>query len=207
MRKGDKILIGILIILVMGCVQESPLTEEEGKKIAKKFIENSPTYEFDGFNLEHKETLYPEIAGCGACWTFVFEFKSRYAGYGDRTGKMVAQVITPHEAHITVEEGEVTSALLDGKWDMLEQELVETNENRYSCNEDSDCVPEQCCHPTSCINEEFAPSCEGMFCTEECKLGTMDCGCGDCACVNGKCAVNWTREEEWCKKSSEKEGI
>lgn len=65
--------------------------------------------------------------------------------------------------------------------------IVEDNK-KYFCEKNSDCVPEQCCHPTSCINREFAPNCEGIFCTMVCK-GPIDCGAGKCSCVNNKCIV------------------
>jgi hypothetical protein len=100
--------------------------EENSQKLAKKFIlEESETYKYDGSDLELKETLYPDIVDCPNCYTFVYEFISSHGGYGDRTGKMVTQVITPHEAHITVENGEITSAVLDLQWDMIHQEMLE----------------------------------------------------------------------------------
>jgi len=55
-----------------------------------------------------------------------------------------------------------------------------------------DCVPAQCCHPTSCIDKKFAPDCTGVPCTLECSPGTMDCGAGYCARINGVCQVVWT---------------
>jgi hypothetical protein len=103
------------------------VTEEESKEIAKNFIENSETYKFDGFELKHKETI---IARCPYCWLFKFEFKSKHAGYGDRTGKILVQVITPHTASIVVQEGKVSSAILDGKWDMIKQEFLEIREEK-----------------------------------------------------------------------------
>lgn len=102
------------------------VTEEESKEIAEEFLKKSPTYKFDGFDLEHKETLYPEIADSPFTWTFLFEFKSRYSGYGDRSGESLLTVVTPHEAHITVENGEVTRAVLDLKWDMIDQKMLES---------------------------------------------------------------------------------
>jgi len=54
------------------------------------------------------------------------------------------------------------------------------------CSTDADCVPAQCCHATDCVSEVEAPNCAGMFCTEECRGGTIDCG-GGCSCVDGKC--------------------
>jgi len=54
------------------------------------------------------------------------------------------------------------------------------------CNIDTDCAPAQCCHPTSCVPVSQAPDCEGTFCTQECRPGTIDCG-GRCFCEENKC--------------------
>ena len=56
------------------------------------------------------------------------------------------------------------------------------------CLTDEECVPEQCCHPTACVNEKYKPSCEGVFCTQVCE-GPLDCGVGTCKCVSKKCQV------------------
>jgi hypothetical protein len=97
-------------------------TEEAARELAWQFVRNSPTYAFDGIEggLVLKETLYPEMEGS---LQFVFAFESRHAGYGERSGQMLAEVITPHEAIITVENGEVAAAVLDGLWDMLAQAM------------------------------------------------------------------------------------
>ena len=58
------------------------------------------------------------------CWEFNYEFRCRHAGYGDRAGKMLAQVITSHRALVVVQRGEVIYATLDDKWDMLNQRIV-----------------------------------------------------------------------------------
>jgi hypothetical protein len=100
------------------------LTEDGSRELAEEFVHNSPTFRFDGnqVTLELVETLYPDIENA---WQFVFHFESAHAGYGDRTGQMLAQVVTPHDAVITVEQGEVTNAVMDGKWDMIAQKLIE----------------------------------------------------------------------------------
>jgi len=54
----------------------------------------------------------------------VIEEESRHSGYGDRTGLALLQVITPHQAVITVEDGDVTEAIIDGKWDMIKQMML-----------------------------------------------------------------------------------
>ncbi|MFO7567033.1 MAG: hypothetical protein R6X02_30595 [Enhygromyxa sp.] len=58
-----------------------------------------------------------------------------------------------------------------------------------ACSSDADCVPAQCCHPTSCVPASQAPDCSDVFCTEECRGGTMDCGQGHCACQDGICTA------------------
>jgi hypothetical protein len=61
-----------------------------------------------------------------------------------------------------------------------------------SCNSDYDCVPAQCCHPTSCININYKGVCN-LLCTQDCS-GPLDCGAGFCACVDKKCSVVQTSQ-------------
>ena len=56
-----------------------------------------------------------------------------------------------------------------------------------SCMTLDDCVPAQCCHPTSCTNKANKGVCN-LMCTMSCE-GPIDCGAGSCRCVNGKCSV------------------
>jgi len=97
--------------------------QSESEGIARDYVKNCPTFEYDGMEetLELVET--EELEGTDS-WRFTYEFDSRHAGYGDRTGQVLAQVITPHEAVITVQESEVVSAVMDGKWDMMAQEML-----------------------------------------------------------------------------------
>mgnify|MGYP006929348154 CR=1 FL=1 len=55
------------------------------------------------------------------------------------------------------------------------------------CSIDADCVKATCCHASSCVNIENAPDCSGIYCSQECQPGTLDCGQGSCGCVNKKC--------------------
>jgi len=55
------------------------------------------------------------------------------------------------------------------------------------CTTGDDCVPAECCHPTSCINKAYKGACN-VLCTMSCE-GPIDCGAGRCGCVNGKCSV------------------
>jgi len=99
------------------------MSKEESQRIAEEFVRNSPTFVFDGIKdtLRLRDTL---TARCPYCWSFIFEFDSRNAGYGDRTGQVLAEVITPHQAVIAVEQLEITSAMIDGRWDVINEELL-----------------------------------------------------------------------------------
>ena len=61
-----------------------------------------------------------------------------------------------------------------------------------SCTADADCMPAECCHAKECVAMANGPeNCADMMCTEECREGTMDCGAGKCACIEGECGVKW----------------
>ena len=96
------------------------MTEKGSQAIANDFVRQSLTFAFDGMaeTLELKGTL---TARCPYCWVFVYEFDCRQAGYGNRTGMMLAQVITHHRAVISVDQYEVVTAVMDDVWDMLTQ--------------------------------------------------------------------------------------
>jgi len=99
------------------------LSKEDSQKIAVDFLRSSPTFRFDGMD----NTLKLVWSGGDertSRWEFHYKFQSAAAEYGDRSGMILAQVITDHEARITVERGEVVHAVLDGKWDMIRQEML-----------------------------------------------------------------------------------
>lgn len=60
------------------------------------------------------------------------------------------------------------------------------------CTADAECVPEQCCHATTCIPSDEKGVCN-LACTEECRSETLDCG-GYCSCDNGKCTPHYKIE-------------
>ena len=58
-----------------------------------------------------------------------------------------------------------------------------------ACTEDSQCVAATCCHSTESVNEDYAPNCQGVFCSSGCEEGTLDCGFAKSRCVEGACSV------------------
>jgi len=62
-------------------------------------------------------------------------------------------------------------------------------EEEKKCSVDDDCVAATCCHASEAVNVNYAPNCGGVFCTQECVPGTLDCGQGEINCVDGRCTV------------------
>ncbi|MDO8574061.1 MAG: hypothetical protein Q7R86_00340 [bacterium] len=96
---------------------------EAGFEVAKSWIlNNSPTYIFDGSNLKHLESV---VLNCVDCYGYVFTFESAHAGFGDRTGQILAQVITPHTINIAIKEGTIIQAVINETYDEIRQEMIE----------------------------------------------------------------------------------
>ena len=108
-----------LMIMLLGCVENVNKTDEV--KIAKNFIESSPTFSYDGIPGSI-EVVDKERVNDG--WKITLKFRCRSAGYGNRSGMMVAQVITEHIAEIVIRDHKVISAIYDGKWDELAQKPI-----------------------------------------------------------------------------------
>lgn len=111
-----------LAVLLAGCTSTG-VTMEQSRGIAEQFIIQDETYAFDGLQGTLEFENYT-VMKCPYCWSFTFRFDCGHLGYGNRSGQVLAQVLTPHTAEITVSEGKVVSAVLDGRWNMLTEEPV-----------------------------------------------------------------------------------
>ncbi|HMK47134.1 MAG TPA: hypothetical protein VK436_10955 [Methanocella sp.] len=98
-------------------------TSDNAISTARQFVTNENTYRYDGMS----DSLSVSLKGNPASsrYEILAEYKSRSAGYGDRSDMMTAQVLTPHQAVITVDQGRVVSAVMDGRWDMVAQAMVQ----------------------------------------------------------------------------------
>ncbi len=118
------LVLGLMALSVTACGSSELVphvqSQEDAQQQALEFLNNSPTFIFDGIqgSIELNDTVTLETPGS---WTFVYEFESAHAGYGNREDQMLAQVITSHTAYITLQKGEITNAQLDNTWDMLKQ--------------------------------------------------------------------------------------
>jgi hypothetical protein len=98
--------------------------EEAALQIAKHFIMNAPTYAFDGIDGTLLLIQTTSLESWPVQYVVVISFESSHAGYGDRPGEMIAQVVTTHVATVKVVNGEVVQAVIDDAWDELEQREI-----------------------------------------------------------------------------------
>ena len=90
------------------------------EQIARSYVLNSGTYDFDGRNL----TLVSENElDCDNCWLFTYQFKSSYLGYGsNRTQEEQSQeLIIGHRIDVGINGTEIMFAIIDDEWDELSQ--------------------------------------------------------------------------------------
>ncbi len=185
MKKVILLLLLSLVVFAIHSGQEKGpegFAGENSLELAHTFVENSPTHKFDGSGLVHVRTLQ---ARCPGCWVFSFDFESRHAGHGDRTNQMVAQVITPHRAVISVEGGSVVGAILDDQWDMINQKST---------------LPPAKCGLEDCHGME--PICgpnPAEVCTEMYQLGDRCRRFVKCEIIDGRCTLVETDEFLSCK--------
>lgn len=113
------------------------MPEDEAKSIAEEWIVNAPTYSFDGSELELQDYQVNEYNPREQ--TLTYTFVSNNGGYGDRTDQVITEIITNHVIVVTLNNGEVSSAVIDGKWDEMEQvmqdEIVEMQSQEMVCDQ------------------------------------------------------------------------
>ncbi len=96
--------------------------------IALDWLLNAPTFNFDGVASSAKvvDSWLAMTFAAPSFWGVTIEFDTLHAGYGDRSGQFLAQVITHHVARIHVTEGAVNFAEIDGAWDEVKQKPSES---------------------------------------------------------------------------------
>ncbi|HEY93675.1 MAG TPA: hypothetical protein G4O15_01895 [Dehalococcoidia bacterium] len=101
-------------------------------------MKSSPTFTFDGIEetLQLVERKYSDNSNS---WSFIFQFDSRHPGYGDRNGQILVELITPHQVVIVTNYDGVKSAVMDGKWDLIKQQIV--NEETVMADTTTNPVP------------------------------------------------------------------
>jgi len=98
------------------------LDESQIKALAESWIREAPTYKYDGSGLVLVN--YVQQQSFPVRHVLTYNFTSSHSGYGDRSGKVTAPVITNHTINITIIDGNVESAIIDEKWDEMGQFMV-----------------------------------------------------------------------------------
>lgn len=96
--------------------------ESQIKALAESWIKGAPTYTYDGSGLQFVNYVQQESFPVRHVLTY--NFTSSHAGYGNRSGSTTTQVITGHTIKITIIDGNVDSAVIDGKWNEVDQYLI-----------------------------------------------------------------------------------
>jgi len=127
------LVIGIFPVLTIYTYQAKlgECTEKESVDVALHFLRNTPTYHFDGIT-ESVKIIEATKTGKPATWMVTIDFESRHSGYGDRTGQVLLQVITPHRIEVSVEECKVISATIDDMWDAMNQKKIGEDGDGYT---------------------------------------------------------------------------
>lgn len=89
--------------------------ESQIKERAEAWIAGAPTYAYDGSGLGL--VSYVQQESYPVRHVLTYRFTSSHAGYGNRSDIVTAQVVTEHTIVVTIVDGIVDSAVIDGKWD------------------------------------------------------------------------------------------
>ena len=114
------------------------ISAAEAQTISEEWVKNAPTYKYDGSGLTLVNSVVME--SFPQQYSMTYSFISGHAGYGNRSGQVTAEVMTDHTVNIKMFQGLVTSAIIDGVWDEMNQQMLQ-NERillRYPnvlCNE------------------------------------------------------------------------
>jgi hypothetical protein len=111
--------------LVQTARAQGTLSEgDQAKAVAVDFLTHAPTFSFDGIAGTMNVTEVIALESYPVQYMVNVSFDSAHSGYGNRTGQILLQVITHHEAVVGVVNGQVVSATIDQRWDELGQRHI-----------------------------------------------------------------------------------
>lgn len=114
-----------LILTSAGCTPGQNISQSNST--AANFIRDSATFKFDGIADSIRLVKMMETDGPnGGSWFYTVAFQTAHPGHGDRSGQMLAQMVTNHTAIIEVKDGKVAAAVCDGEWDIKADKMTDT---------------------------------------------------------------------------------
>ena len=103
----------------------SEASKEQASLVARRFIESSASYSFDGRALRR---ISAARGVCRGCWNFVFAYDARYEGYGDRQGQILSESPKTRLVNVSVEYSAVARADIDAVWDLVGEDYLLASE-------------------------------------------------------------------------------
>jgi len=122
--KGSEVEDGVKVERLKFLEEETNTIEQRKEKAINWILNNSPTYNYDGSDLQFIEERGLDLVDCKDCYELEFKFTSSHGGYGNRTGQPVIQVITPHTIVVLLKDGVVTKVTTDGEFNEITGELL-----------------------------------------------------------------------------------
>jgi hypothetical protein len=85
---------------------------------------SAPTFAFDGMEDTISIGSIMAMESFPVQYRLEVSFTSTHGGFGDRTGQMITQALTPHVVDVLIVEGNVISAVIDDTWDEMNHQFV-----------------------------------------------------------------------------------
>ena len=98
--------------------------DAEIAEIARNFVMSAPTFAFDGMEDTISIGSIMAMESFPVQYRLEVSFTSTHGGFGDRTGQMITQALTPHVVDVLIVEGNVISAVIDDTWDEMNHQFV-----------------------------------------------------------------------------------
>lgn len=103
---------------------ESSEPDAEIAEIARNFVVAAPTFAFDGMEDTLSIGSISVLESFPVQYQLEVSFTSTHGGFGNRTGQIVTQALTPHVVDVLISEGNVISAVIDDTWDEMNHQFV-----------------------------------------------------------------------------------
>ena len=122
-----------LDLLITEILESEVVDERKVATTAISLLRNSTTFQFDGIEesltVSKVTRLVNEPPTQEFFWVVEVAFVSAHPGHGNRSGMILAQVITEHGAVVSLDGlGNVITALCDREWDILgDKEVLRTS--------------------------------------------------------------------------------
>lgn len=159
------------------------LEKDDAYQAAMQYAKLTPTYAFDGSIIASE---YNTTVGSGK-YEFAFAYESSHAGYGNREGEALAQMITPHTVVIDIVGDVIVSAITDDEYDEMAGRMFEAGMQRVSE------MTQAVCENGGGRWNECASACrnnpEAEACTMQC---VQICECGGTANNAPTCPSGWS---------------